>query len=271
MRILVLVILFWISLSAQNSSGEKKAVETNTKLGTIMKNMVFVKGGTFKMGNENGESDEKPVFEVSVHDFYISKYEVSREEWWKAVNRNDRNFTGDNLPVVMTAWFEAIEFCNKASMAEGLEPCYIIDGRRTITKIPGANGYRLPSEIEWEYAARGGQLSKGYKYSGSNNPDDVAWYKSNSALQLHPMGEKTPNELGLYDMSGNVWEWCYEWYEGDAYKKYQKGEEPDGVFKVVRGGAFDRTKRYIRSSVRFYFNPDYRRNFIGFRVVRDAE
>ena len=166
-------------------------------------NMIFVEGGTFQMGSNNGDSDEKPVHRVTVSDFYIGKYEVTQKEWYEVMGNNPSRFKGRNLPVEEVSWYDAVEFCNKKSKAEGLTPCYT--GSRKNTKCNfSANGYRLPTEAEWAYAARGGIKSKGYKYSGSNTIGDVAWYISNSGSKTHTVGTKKANELGIYDMTGNV-------------------------------------------------------------------
>jgi formylglycine-generating enzyme required for sulfatase activity len=203
-------------------------------------NLVLVKGGTFMNTKSNyyGKS-------VTISNFYIGKYEVTQKEWIEVMGSNPSQFKGDNLPVEMVSWYDAVEYCNKRSVKEGLKPYYNIDKNKkdpdnkndndnikwTVTINEGVNGYRLPTEEEWEYAAGGGQMSKNYTYSGSNNADEVAWYWRNAGdkylsgdwnwpaiennnNKTKSIGTKKPNELGIYDMSGNVREWCWDRYKG---------------------------------------------------------
>lgn len=232
---------------------------------------VFVKGGTFQMGSNNGGSDEKPVHSVTVSDYYIGKYEVTQKEWQEIMGNNPSNWKGDNLPVEKVSWYDAVEFCNKKSRAEGLTHCYTGSGENTKCNF-SANGYRLPTEAEWEYAARGGSESENANsrlYSGSNNIDDVAWYSSNSNSKTHPVGGKKPNELGIYDMTGNVWEWCWDWKGSYGSSSQTNPRGPSsGSYRVIRGGSWIYFASRCRVAIRNNYHPDYSYGGLGFRLVR---
>jgi formylglycine-generating enzyme required for sulfatase activity len=217
--------------------------------------MVKVEGGTFMMGatEEQGTDAfdrEKPVHQVTLSDYYIGETVVTQELWKAVMGNNPSKFTGDNeRSVEMVSWEEAQEFIEKLNRETGRE-------------------FRLPTEAEWEYAARGGNKSQGYKYSGSDNLDEVAWYRVNSGDKTHPVKEKKSNEIGLYDMSGNVWEWCQDWfgkYSRDAQLNPQGSSK--GAYRVARGGSWFHDARFCRVSYRgdcaqmlHYFN-------LGFRLV----
>ncbi len=259
--------------------------KTQAKPGEV----VFVKGGPVKNTKSSlyGQS-------VAVSDFYIGKYEVTQKEWVDVMGSNPSKFKGDDLPVESVSWYDSIEFCNKKSIKEGLQPVYNIDKNKkdpnntnekdnlkwTVTINPGANGYRLPLEVEWEYAASGGQLSKNYKYSGSDNLDEVGWYWKNSGEkplkgywereiieknknQTKPVGLKKPNELGLYDMSGNVREWCWDWY-GEKNLFASSGAE-----RVWRGGGWLGVEDPCTINFRGHLPPTAKWDDTGFRVVRN--
>ncbi len=219
-----------------------------TDLGDI--EMVFVQGGTFQMGSNNGQSCEKPVHSVSLSNFYIGKTEVTQKQWRDIMNNDPSYFKNcDNCPVENITWNDIQDFIQKLNQKTG-------------------NNFRLPTEAEWEYAARGGSQSKGFTYSGSNNSDDVAWYSKNSDSKTHPVGKLQPNELGIFDMSGNVWEWC-----NDLYSDYSIGLQTNptgpssGSFRVDRGGGWNRSVGYCRSAYRNYTNLGYRYGNIGFRLA----
>jgi len=216
---------------------------------------VFVKGGTFQMGNldktvTNG-GDERPIHSVTVSDFYIGKYEVTQKQWEEVMYRNKSSFKGDNLPVEKVSWNDIQKFIKKLNKKTG-------------------KTYRLPTEAEWEFAARGGTNSKGYKYAGSNNIDDVAWYSSNSGSKTHKVGTKQANELGIYDMSGNVWEWCSDWY-GSSYYKNSPSNNPQGATsgsnRVYRGGGWSCSASYCRVANRRSSSPTNRISNLGFRLA----
>jgi formylglycine-generating enzyme required for sulfatase activity len=227
--------------------------------------MIHVDGGLFQMGDTFGSGfvNETPVHEVSVSNFYLSKFEVTQKEWIDVMGNNPSHFKGDNLPVENVSWFEAIFYCNAKSTKEGLKKVYSEDGIDWT-----ANGYRLPTEAEWEYAAKGGKDSHGYQYSGSNDADQVAWSSENSGETTHPVGTKAPNELGFYDMSGNVFEWC--WDRAAIYTS-QSQKDPVGPVSgtkwILRGGSWDYPPKSARSTAR-HTNPYYGASTIGFRVCR---
>jgi formylglycine-generating enzyme required for sulfatase activity len=216
--------------------------------------MVFVEGGTFTMGCTSEQSDcndaEKPTHRVTVSSFQIGKYEVTQAQWRAVMGSNPSHFSNcDDCPVEKVSWNDVQEFIRKLNRQTG-------------------RNYRLPTEAEWEYAVRGGAESKGYKYAGSNDINRVAWYTSNSGSITHPVGQKQANELGIHDMTGNVWEWCEDWY-GDYSSSNQtnpKGSE-NGAYRVLRGGSWKRNTESCRVSRRDYFNPDSRNDSGGFRLV----
>jgi sulfatase modifying factor 1 len=216
---------------------------------------VFVKGSTFKMGDTfgDGNADERPLHRVTVSDFYIAKTEVTVAQYRAFCNVTDRTMPSkpswgwkENNPIVNVSWDDVDAFCDWV-------------------------GGRLPTEAEWEYAARGGSQSRGYKYSGSHVVDDVAWYVSNSGKRTQSVGRKTPNELGLYDMSGNVWERCSDWY-GEGYYKSSPSLNPQGPskgsFRVLRGGGWSSYPEDVRAADRGWSGPFSRGSGIGFRPAR---
>ena len=220
--------------------------------------MIFVQGGTFKMGSNFGVEDELPIHDVRVDDFYIGKYEVTQREWRQIMDQDTskRYFGGfDSLPVERVSWYNVIAFIEKLNQKTGLK-------------------YRLPTEAEWEFAARGGNSSKGYKYSGSNSDTSVAWKVGNSHARSHPVGRKKPNELGIYDMTGNIFEWCSDWYSPTSYQVSPK-ENPIGpavgIHKVIRGGSWFFDNTGLRSCDRASANPEYRYGYIGFRLCRSGK
>ena len=232
----------------------REEVQVFTVHGVAFK-MVRVAGGTFQMGatSEQGSDvygDEEPVHSVTLSDYYIGQTEVTQELWQAVMGSNPFGFKGDNQrPVEDVSWNDCQEFIEK------------------LNRLTGKN-FRLPTEAEWEYAARGGNKSRGYKYSGSNNPDAVAWYDDNSGGKTHPVAHKQTNESGLYDMSGNVWEWCFDRY-GDYSSNSQTNPRgaSTGCHRVLRGGSWRYGARNVRVSRRSDFAPDYRGHNFGLRLA----
>jgi len=229
--------------------------EDGRKIVLIIPEFVAVKGGTFQMGSNSDESDEQPVHSITVSYFSMSKTEVTFEQYDEFCTLTGRDKPDDegwgrgDRPVMNVSWHDVTAFCE------------------WMTRTTGKT-YRLPTEAEWEYAARGGSKSKGYKYSGSNDLDAVGWYGGNSSRKTHPVAQKQPNELGLYDMSGNVWEWCADWY-GDYSSSPQTDPQGSnsGKFRVLRGGGWHYSVSNCRVAYRFKHYPDLKYNNLGFRLV----
>ncbi|MGM9808087.1 MAG: formylglycine-generating enzyme family protein [Candidatus Onthomorpha sp.] len=220
--------------------------------------MIKVEGGTFSMGatseQTNYDDDEKPVHSVTLSDYYIGETEVTQELWVAVMGSNPSVFKGDNQrPVEKVSWDDCQEFIKELNRLTGKE-------------------FRLPTEAEWEYAARGGKYSKdyAYQYSGSNDADEVAWYHGNSGDETHPVKTKKANELGLYDMSGNVSEWCNDWSNKNYYRNSPQTNPTgpsEGENRVVRGGCWYNSVRYVRVSYRFRYAPGYRGYNSGLRLA----
>ncbi len=273
-----LIILVAAALSAQNKTAliigngdDKNDFSPLSKpVAETPEGYVFVEGGTFQMGrtDSGADSDESPVHEVTVASFYMKATEVTQGEWKAVMGNNPSYFSGDDLPVANVSWYDAVEYCNALSKKEGRTPVYQISVESVMANW-AADGYRLPTEAEWEYASRGGSKSRGYRYAGSNNVDNVGWYRDNSGARTHPVGWKRANELGLYDMIGNVWEWCWDWY-GD----YSSGSQTDprgpasGSSRVLRGGSWGNYARILRLTRRVSNSPVLSGDDLGFRPVR---
>ncbi|PID95479.1 MAG: hypothetical protein CSA94_01405 [Bacteroidetes bacterium] len=236
---------------------------------------VFVKGGTFDMGSNNGDSDEKPIHSVTVRDFYIGKYEVTNAQYAEFLNAKGNQIDSGNTWLDINSSYCQIEKVgNKFQAKSGKETYPVIEvtwyGARAYAQWVGG---RLPTEAEWEYAARGGNQSQGYKYSGSNNIDDVAWYSSNTSgsnPRTQVVGTKQPNELDIYDMSGNVWEWCEDTWHGNYNGAPTDGSawvDSNYTSRVVRGGSWNYFASYCRVAYRLSNNPNNSSDNYGFRVV----
>lgn len=245
---------------------------------------VWVPGGCYQMGNNDGECDkhavedgcdERPVHKVCVGGFWMGRYEVTQAEWQRLMENNPSRFKGDRNPVEQASWSEIQESIRKLNAS-------------------GNDRFRLPSEAEWEYAARSGGRDE--KFAGGNDPDLVAWHDGNSAQKKnaggndrhlvasyvgglksghspHPVGTKAPNGLGLYDMSGNVWEWCEDVYDANAYANHARNNpihNAGGPHRVVRGGSWNDNSDFVRATIRSRVEPGFRdqRSFLGFRLVR---
>lgn len=217
--------------------------------------MIRVEGGTFMMGatseaSRNAVDEEKPTHPVTLSSFSMGETEVTQELWQAVMENNPSEFKGTNHPVENVSWNDCQEFIRK------------------LNSLTSRN-FHMPTEAEWEFAARGGNKSCGYKYSGSNNIGDVAWYTSNSRLTTHPVKQKKANELGIYDMSGNVWEWCLDEYSNsyDSSPNNNPNGPSCGTIHVLRGGSWIDNARSCRSSNRYYCFPEFRVFIIGLRLA----
>jgi formylglycine-generating enzyme required for sulfatase activity len=238
--------------------------------------MIPVEGGTFLMGDASGaaERDTKQARRVTVGDFSIGKFEVTFDDYDEFCAETGRGKPGDKgwgrgrMPAVNVSWYDAVGYCNRLSRKEGLRQVYSGGGKNPVCDF-SANGYLLPTEAEWEFAAKGGSRSGGFIYAGGNDSDGAAWYSGNAKETTHPAGEKQANELGIFDMSGNAWEWCW-----DLYGSYEAGQVTDprgpetGTFRVIRGGSWHRDKDKLRTASRGYFDPADRGTSVGFRIAR---
>ena len=241
----------------------------------VVDGMVLVPSGSFTMGSRAGEAGRygnEVQHQVSVGAFYIGATEVTQAQYKAVMGDNPSNFKGDDLPVESVSWHDAVAFCNKLSEREGLSTVYTINGNNVTAEL-NTKGYRLPTEAEWEYAAKGcgasGSLAVNAVYAGSANLADVAWYSGNSGYRTHPVGQKKANALGLYDMAGNVWEWCW-----DIYGNYPSGSQrdpmgaPSGGGRVFRGGSWGSVARHLRTALRYDIDPGSGDDDLGFRLAR---
>jgi formylglycine-generating enzyme required for sulfatase activity/tRNA A37 threonylcarbamoyladenosine biosynthesis protein TsaE len=217
--------------------------------------MVFVQGGTFMMGSNDGYGDEELVHSVTLSDFHIGKYQVTQRLWKRVMGNNPSRFIGDDLPVERVSWDNCQTFIEKINQISD-------------------NKYRLPTEAEWEYAAKGGNKSKGFKYAGSDNLEELAWHTINKSGKTYVVGTKKANELGLFDMSENVWEWCNDLYSSDYFTEcqnlgsvYNPKGSITGSYRVIRGGSWDRDAVDCRNDYRYLSPTDERNGDLGFRLV----
>ena len=239
------------SSTAGMSQAQKERIIQN-----LINNMVYVEGGTFMMGatSEQGsdaDSDENPIHQVTLSSFSIGRYEVTQEEWQAVMGSNPAEFRGSKRPVENVSWNDCQEFIRKLNAMTGKQ-------------------FRLPSEAEWEYAARGGNRSRGYKYAGSNDLSSVAWHDDNSGGQTHEVGSKQPNELGLFDISGNVWEWCQDWYDPNYYSSSPSSNPCNTAAastRVGRGGSWYGKAKKCRIPQRHKGAPDFKDDDMGLRLA----
>ena len=277
-------------LKLENEKADKLTQE-RVKRDKIMSenNFVLVEAGSFEMGDEVSKQYSVTLTE----DFFISKYQLTFAEYDEFCNDegiekpDEVGWGRDDRPAINVSSFEAIEYCNWRSRKEGLEEVYDINEDNTIYDLK-KNGYRLPTEAEWEFAAKGGtltSLNNSQKYAGGDNINDFAWYDKNSGDEVkkgfifkkivienprtQPVGKKLPNELGIHDMSGNVWEWCNDWYEDYPSGSMTNPKGPSsGSDRVRRGGSWNGNASYCKVSNRSYDSPSYGGDYIGFRVTR---
>ena len=230
--------------------------DKNFNIDGIKFKMIFVEGGTFTMGATSEQGDdayenEYPAHRVTLSDYYIGETEVTQALWKAVMENNPSRFVGDNLPVECVSYDDVKEFITKLNQKTG-------------------KTFRLPTEAEWEYAARGGKKSKRYKYAGSDNIDDVAWYDDNSNLRTHPVKTKQPNELGIYDMNGNVHEWCSDWYGKYTSEAQTNPQGPSSdSYRVYRGGSWGTNARICRASYRNFDFLSFLHSNLGFRLVME--
>ena len=239
----------------EQSQDEWQVKTVGNDLVSTVNGVVFtmkrVEGGSFQMGNASDDAykDEKPVHKVTVSAFYLGETEVTQALWEAIMGDNPSRFKGGKHPVENVSWNDCNEFILKLNEITGYQFC-------------------LPTEAEWEYAARGGKKGHGYKYAGKNTIKSIAWYIENSDNKTHTVKGKSPNELGLYDMSGNVWEWCSDWYD-----KYSRESQTNpqgsysGIYPVLRGGCWNSNDWYCRVSNRSYNNPKFSDDGYGFRLA----
>jgi formylglycine-generating enzyme required for sulfatase activity len=229
--------------------------------------MVAIKSGSFLMGSKDGDRrahpDEHPQHRVEVDAFFLGKYAVTQEQYEEVTGTNPSAHKGSREPVTDVSWVDAATFCNSLSKREGLEPAYDIEGEQ-VNWNEGAEGYRLPTEEEWECAARAGTQTAWSFGDDESQVGEYAWLGENSGGAPHPVGEKSPNPWGLFDMHGNVWEWCW-----DVYGAYSTASR-SGVIRVLRGGSFLNVPRGLRSADRDWLQPGERAWLVGFRCARGS-
>lgn len=253
------------------------SIHTETLLNGLSFNMVRVDGGNFLLEDK---------IETHISTFYMGQYPVTQALWEAVMGENRSAFKGGNLPVENVSWYDAVQFCNTLSELQGLDPAYQIDKtiqdpnnkseedrlRWLVSRKKDANGYCLPTEAMWEFAARGGNYGMGYRYSGGDQLDKVEWYRENSHFETQPVGLLAPNELGIFDLSGNVFEWCGDWSGGIFHIPIIDSEGPSsGHYRVRRGGSWiDNRDGGSKVTFHDHFTPSYLNKYVGFRLAKTA-
>ncbi len=244
--------LCFIPTSCKKKKKIQGIEELTITVGNVQFTMVQVVGGSFLMGNDgkdNEEVNEKPAHKVTLSTYWIGKTEVTQQLWQAVMGNNPSYFKGTDLPVENVSWNDCQQFIKRLNNLTG-------------------RSFRLPTEAEWEYAAYGGSRTNGYTFSGGNNAPDVAWYWGNANDKTHPVGKKRANELGIHDMTGNVWEWCQDWY---GYYSAASQQNPRGAktgrYRVNRGGAWCFEQKAARNAARFANKPDGRYKSVGLRLA----
>ncbi len=254
--------------------GSDGGVVADMTVGEVRPNLVLIRKGSFMMGSPTTEAGSDPD-EVQhpvtlTTDFWMAESEVTQRQYRSLMGSSPSYFKGDDLPVEQVSWYAAVAYCNALSAKEGLQPCYQING----TTVGWANGvkctgYRLPTEAEWEYAANPASGSRTV-YAGSETVDGVAWYGNNSGITTHAVKTRAANGRGLYDQSGNVWEWVWDYYQSnyEALPSIDPIGPTTGAARVIRGGAWNNTATNARVAKRNIDTPTNRFNFLGYRIVR---
>jgi formylglycine-generating enzyme required for sulfatase activity len=275
--ILPFTIAFSQTMQVQTNSGNKTYniddVQSITFGKTSMLNleMVEVPAGSFLMGDSTIAPPAAPVHSVNItKSFYIGIYEITQKQYYDVIGSNPSFFEGkDDNPVEQVNWEDAVRFCNELSKKEGLDLCYTLESGSIWRSDFNKKGYRLPTEAEWEYACRAGTLTKYYSGTTESQLASIAWYSGNSDAKTQSVGQKDANKFGLYDMSGNVWEWCWDWSSDYKSGNFDDPTGPDsGTLRVLRGGSWKDYASACSSAFRYEYLPSYRFQSIGFRVVK---
>ena len=281
---------YYVVMQVKNSSNNTTEKKHYLYITEALQEMTMVPGGSFLMGSTTGQIDEQPIHTVFLSPFYMSRHEITSAEYYTYMPHKHNKSREESIPAYGVNWFNAIKYCNLRSLAEGLTPAYTYLNNGTnpnnwpngwdseaahhtnISCDWTANGYRLPTEAEWEYAAKGSDSENYYLYSGSNLLNDVAWYGYNHIDVPKAIGQKAPNQLGIYDMSGNVWEWVWDNYPTVYTSATQTNPHgaTSGNYRCIRGGAADSQSFCCTVTYRLYCDPYTGKNLTGLRICRNA-